>query len=81
MFVNGVEVSPGTESKLENWMQSHVKKAGFRASDLIAQIKALGVPSLDGQAARIADRLIQKHSRACNIRLFGANNWCWVKGV
>jgi hypothetical protein len=79
MIVNGIEVSPGAEAALTQWMQGHVNKKGFRASDLVAQIHALGIPSLATEDMRIADRLIQKHSRLCNIRLFGANNWCWVK--
>jgi len=81
MIVNGIEVSPEAEAALTQWMREHVNKKGFRASDLVAQIRALGVPLLTSEDMRIADRLIQKHSRLCNIRLFGANNWCWIKPI
>jgi len=80
MIVNGVEVLPSTEQSLESWMKTHTEKSGFRASDLVQKIKEQGVQSLmdDAVSMRVADRLLQKHKKLRNIRLFGANNWCWV---
>ncbi len=79
MIVDGIEVSPAAESALENWMRTHVAPKGFRASSLVAQAEALKVSNGAGTTMRIADRMLQKHKRLRNIKLFGANNWCWVK--
>lgn len=83
MIVNGIDVSPASEQTLEAWIRSHTGQAGFRASDLVAQVRALGIPSLNDETVtmRFADRLLQKHKKLRNIRLCGANNWCWVKAI
>lgn len=80
MIVNGVEVSPAVEQALEAWMQGYVEQqAGFRASDLVAKVKTLNVSVDEAVSMRVADRMLQKNKRRRNIKLFGANNWCWIK--
>ncbi|MDD5056578.1 MAG: hypothetical protein PHQ60_02295 [Sideroxydans sp.] len=81
MIVMGIEVSPASENALESWMKSHVGENGFRASQLVEQVTKLGILNLSGVdvSMRVADRMLQKHKKARNIALRGANNWCWVK--
>lgn len=77
MIVNGMRVTIESEQVLETWMRTKKDGAGFRASDLVAQVCALESREYASEAMRIADRLIQKHKRLGNIKLRGANNWCW----
>jgi hypothetical protein len=63
MTVQGYEVPDGALAKLEAWMHG---ARGFTAASLEAEAIRAGVP--DGAVSmRLADRLIQKHSKAGNI--------------
>lgn len=81
MIVNGVEISVESVQSLEAWMKSKTAPIGFRASDLVAQVKVLNVSADAIVSMRLADRMLQKHKQLRNIKLFGANNWCWVKAT
>ena len=70
MKVQGYEVPEGILTAIEAWMKDCGRS--FTAGDLQAvakeQAKVVGGVDLDaGVAMRLADRLIQKHSKAGNI--------------
>jgi len=71
-----IHVSDKLRESLEKWMRTHVAPNGFRASQLVDEITE---DFDDNIRVRIAGRLIQKNSRFGNIKLHGANNWCWVR--
>lgn len=69
MKVQGYEVPEGILATIEAWMKDCGRS--FTAGDLQAvakeQAKVVGDGLDDGVAMRLADRLIQKHSKAGNI--------------
>lgn len=70
MKVQGYEVPEGILATIEAWMKDCGRS--FTAGDLQAvakeQAKVVGGVDLDaGVAMRLADRLVQKHSKAGNI--------------
>lgn len=70
MKVQGYEVPEGILATIEAWMKDCGRS--FTAGDLQAvakeQAKVVGDVDLDaGVAMRLADRLVQKHSKAGNI--------------
>lgn len=62
--------------------ESRMMTGRFRAADLTNAAMIEGVPSMlnrDFIAARVADRLIRKHSKAGNIRMTENRPWWkWV---
>ena len=78
MRVEGVDVPPAVIERVEQRM----RQGGFRAKDLSElSAKEMGISDSSPVANRVADRLIQKHKKADNLRLasvrpFPVWDWC-----
>lgn len=73
MKINGIEINQVViEAVIER-----MKAEAFKASELEAVAVKLGVPTREGTAMRVADRLIQREKKAGNIAL-SRPYWAWV---